>query len=84
MLKERTETAEKTAKLRYRGAERKIPRLESQLLHTSIEMEQAKRCVLIYSRVVYTALISDPARKMVSKGRSVDPIVGFRSLLTGL
>ena len=43
-LKERTETAEKTAELKYRDAETKIPKLETQLLHASIQMEQAKRC----------------------------------------
>ena len=43
-LKERTETAEKTAELKYRDAEIKIPKLETQLLHASIQMEQAKRC----------------------------------------
>jgi hypothetical protein len=43
-LKARTETAENTAELKYRDAESKIPKLEEQLLHCTIEMEQAKRC----------------------------------------
>lgn len=42
-LKKRTETAEETAERKFRDAENKIPKLESQLLHSQVELEQAKR-----------------------------------------
>jgi hypothetical protein len=42
-LKKRTETAEEIAEKKFRDAENKIPKLESQLLHSQIELEQAKR-----------------------------------------
>jgi len=42
-LKERTEVAEKTAEIKFRDAEDKIPKLESQLLLSTIELEQASR-----------------------------------------
>lgn len=42
-LKERTEVAEKTAEVKFKEAENKIPKLESQLLHSTIELEQSKR-----------------------------------------
>jgi len=69
VLKERTETAEKTAELKYRDAESKIPKLESQLLHASIEMEQAKRFVLFNSLVFHAAMFSPPP----PPGRSTAP-----------
>ena len=42
-LKKRTETAEDTAERKFREAENKIPKLEEQLLHCQVELEDAKR-----------------------------------------
>lgn len=50
-LKKRTETAENAAEQRFSAAETKIPKLESQLLHATIELDQAKRYVVRIFRV---------------------------------